>query len=366
MKQVLDYLCEVKNGMKDSNLFMKCLFKIETPYMTQASLEYLKTMNELKFMFENRDSESWTVSSEDVDLNIMIFKHNLLTDCDNKILLKALASTDQSDLFIFDDIRGIDGVNKRQEWALRGYAKYLDIENERRELASESKLDDFPISPQTLECLVLYFGQFYAVNTISNMISNIHSAQQDTCNKKFTKEHWEKFQQSLETVKIHRVLDCEENNRRLEGIGKCPMFYPVHFWILDKVPKTEQQRDFYNSLFLFMIYTGQRYVTICNIRLSDISAFRKSSRDDKMIVTIIARVTKGNNAFNQPYSIEGSIVSKLEGDEIMNFIYWLNETLKIYHNLDLQNFDKWPKNKLENKYLWGNPNSNYTKFAHIN
>jgi hypothetical protein len=306
--------------------------------MSQAILEYLNRIEEAKFLFENK--ESWALSAEDVEFNVMLFKHNMWNDSVNKNLLKALASTDVSDLHFFDEIRGIEEKSVKQEWALRAYAKFLDIENERRQLASKPELDEFPILPKTLECYVLYLGQFYAVSTVRTLITCIHKAQIDNCSNRET------FKNSIEKVKIHRDLDCEKNGRRLEGIGKCPTFYPVLLWILDQVPKSEELRDFYNSLFLFMIYTCQRYVTICNIKLSDISAFRKSSIDDKMIVTIIARVTKGNNAFNQPYSIEGSIQSKLDGNEIMNFIYWLNETLKKYHNLDLKNLDNWPKEKL--------------------
>jgi hypothetical protein len=110
-----------------------------------------------------------------------------------------------------------------------------------------------------------------------------------------------------------------------------------------------------------MIYTGQRYVTICNIKLTDISTYQKSSIGDKMIITIIARVTKANNAFNQPYSIEGSKELNKEEDSIMNFVYWLNKTLKKYHDLDLDNFKNWPKEKVDNKYLWGNEASKFTK-----
>ncbi len=361
LKRVLEYLCEVKNGMNDTDLFMKRLFEITTPYMSEASLEYLNSIEEAKFLFANKESDSWTSSAENVEFNIMLFKYNMWNDSIKKKLIKALASTDVSDLLLFDEIKGIEGNSVKQEWALIAYSKFLDIENERRQLASEPELDIFPISPETLECFVLYLGQYYAVNTIRTLITLIHESQIDHCSKCFSEDHWNKFRTSVMKVKIHRDLDCGEHGRRLEGIGKCPSFYPVLFLILDQVPKTEKQRDFYNSLFLFMIYTGQRYVTICNIKLSDIITFRKSSRDGKMIVTIIARVTKANNALNQPYSIEGSIQPNKDSEEIMNFIYWLNETLKKYHNLDLKNIDNWPKEKLESKYLWGNSHSNFEK-----
>jgi hypothetical protein len=72
-----------------------------------------------------------------------------------------------------------------------------------------------------------------------------------------------------------------------------------------------------------------------------------------MIVTIIVRVTKGNKSFHQPYIIEGNPDLKNENDCIMNFIFWLNQTLKNYHDLDLEDFTNWPKDKVENKYTCG-------------
>jgi hypothetical protein len=95
--------------------------------------------------------------------------------------------------------------------------------------------------------------------------------------------------------------------------------------------------------------------------LSDIIGYTENAQKDRMIVTIIARVTKANNAFNQPYSIEGTPKLKNNKDNIMNFIYWLNKTLKKHHDLDLNYYKNWPKENIENKYLWGNSALNYTK-----
>ncbi len=45
----------------------------------------------------------------------------------------------------------------------------------------------------------------------------------------------------------------------------------------------------------------------------------------------------------------------------MNFIYLLNHTLKNYHDLDLEDFTNWPKDKVHNTNLWGDADSEYTK-----
>jgi hypothetical protein len=53
-----------------------------------------------------------------------------------------------------------------------------------------------------------------------------------------------------------------------------------------------------------MLNTGQRFITMKNIKLSDISRVIVKE-DGNLIVTIIARVTKCDNNWQQPFSIEG-------------------------------------------------------------
>jgi hypothetical protein len=94
----------------------------------------------------------------------------------------------------------------------------LDVENERRRLASEPELDDFPISPKT----------FYAVNTVQSLITCIYEAQIDNCSNS---DYRETFKNSIAKIKIHRDLDCEEHGRRLEGIGKRFIQYYYGYFI---------------------------------------------------------------------------------------------------------------------------------------
>ena len=84
-------------------------------------------------------------------------------------------------------------------------------------------------------------------------------------------------------------------------------------------------------------------------KLSDISRVIVKE-DGNSIVTIIARVTKCNNNYQQPFSIEG----KIEDDSIMNFIYWLSKCLNENHNLELSKFKQWDRSgNFELKFLWG-------------
>ena len=92
-------------------------------------------------------------------------------------------------------------------------------------------------------------------------------------------------------------------NFRLEGLGKAPAFYPVLFHVLDLVPESYPQREFNLSLFLFMLNTGQRYVSICNIKLSDITSINRNG--NIVIIAITVRITKANNDWNQKFKIEG-------------------------------------------------------------
>ena len=92
-----------------------------------------------------------------------------------------------------------------------------------------------------------------------------------------------------------------------------------------------------------------------NIKLSDISRviFKE---DGNLIVTI----TKCDNNWQQPFSIEG----KIEDNSIMNFIYWLSKCLNENHNLELSNFKQWDRSgSFELKFLWGGIKTNYEEMS---
>ena len=92
---------------------------------------------------------------------------------------------------------------------------------------------------------------------------------------------------------------------------------------------------------------------MCEVKLSDINKIYFFN--DRVIIKIIARVTRANQDWNQEFNLEGILSEK----SIMNFVYWLNEFLKEEHNLDLNNFGNWEIN--ETLYLWGH-NSSQSRF----
>jgi hypothetical protein len=84
-----------------------------------------------------------------------------------------------------------------------------------------------------------------------------------------------------------------------------------------------------------------------NVKLSDIRSVYQY--EDRIIVQVIARITKANTDWNQEFNLEGNVNEK----NIMDAVYWLNEFLKEEHVLNIINFKKWDRFQHAEKYLWG-------------
>jgi hypothetical protein len=187
------------------------------------------------------------------------------------------------------------------------------------------------------------------------MITLVHQHQIKISYPKFTRqEHRIIIDEALNVAKKKRDIMCRGNGKPREGIGKAPAFYLVTLHILNLVPETHKRHKFYVSLFLFMFNTGQRFISMSNIMITDIKndIFFENIR---IIVNIVCRITKANQDWNQYFNIEGDLTEK----SIMNFVYWLNEFLKEEHELDIMNFKIWDKNIVEEKFLWGDDTSNF-------
>jgi hypothetical protein len=80
----------------------------------------------------------------------------------------------------------------------------------------------------------------------------------------------------------------------LEGNCKMTAIYLVLLYILQLVPIDYPNREFVISSFLFLLNTGARYITMCNIQFKD---FKRVIRceNNKTILLIEAQVSKGNN-----------------------------------------------------------------------
>ncbi len=87
------------------------------------------------------------------------------------------------------------------------------------------------------------------------------------------------------------------------------------------------------SLFLCMMHTSQRFITMSNVKLSGI----RSVYQDRIIVKEIARITKANTDWNQQSNKEGNVYK--ESKNIMDAVYWFIEFLKVEHDLNIINFN---------------------------
>lgn len=72
-------------------------------------------------------------------------------------------------------------------------------------------------------------------------------------------------------------------------------------------------------MYLFMLTTGSRYITMSAIKLKDIKKVITLTNGNT-IIEIQANRTKGTDNWKQPFNIEGSF-NKIE---TMNLVYWLN------------------------------------------
>ena len=88
------------------------LKQITTPYLTEATIEYLKQISELKFLFQFDDSDVFETSLEVYELNVAIYSKDLNYNV-SKRAKRALKLTTISDMFLYDDCVNADGAAER-------------------------------------------------------------------------------------------------------------------------------------------------------------------------------------------------------------------------------------------------------------
>jgi hypothetical protein len=357
---ILFNLHELHKEYYQNEIYLECLRNVDTPYLSESTIEELHKDKRMDFLFESTTSNAWSLSFEYVEFNNRFFESDIKIE--SKRILEAFEVTNTSDMYQFDHVEGLRNDYKLN-WALGAYEMFIEDKNEELENQNPKnfkKVEPFPLTEEILQDLILYWTRIYAVNTIRTLISLLHQKHKIITNTKFSTEIWKILEKSLSSAQKQRDQLCINENRRLEGLGKAPAFFLVSYYILNLVPESYKDHDFFVSLFLFMLNTGQRYVTVCHIRLSDITSVVR--RENKISIKFICRITKSNNDWNQPFVLEGT----LEDTGIMNFVYWLNKFLVSEHGLHLQSFSTWDKKKSELKYLWGNKSDNFeNKIAYM-
>ena len=181
-------------------------------------------------------------------------------------------------------------------------------------------------------------------------MSIIHKKNQLQGYDSFTKVDFKLLKITREEVVKIRNDYCDKLGIRREGLGKSQAIYIVLLHVLNSLPQMYIDKQFYLSMFLFMLHTGQRFITMSNIQLKDIKRI-DCLKNGKAIVLIEANRTKGNSNWQHPFSIKGKLN---ENTTIMNIVFWLNQCLILQHGLDLNYFKNWNLDKKkESNFLWG-------------
>ena len=366
LETCLKYFKELNSELETNKVYKKELRNAYYPYLNDNAIDYLKSNISLKFLFEIDDSDAWVMSEEDVEFAYLWDPKPDVILNSKSLAIKALEYTYIDDLQMYETFKSKTKLSDKEKWALKEYENFIEDENEMKNLENDlnkEKNDSenlkliiaWPINIEILQEFMKAMSKRYAAGTIRNMVSFLNNIQRFYGQDEFSKNDFKKINVTLDECKCYRNVLCNKKGLKLEGKGKAPAFHLILFHILNLVPHDYPDREFYISMHLFMLNTGQRYMTMCNIKLDDIVRVVRLV-NNKVIVTIIARITKGSSQFNQPFNIEGD----LENESIMNCIYWTNKCLQQHHNLDLRNFEDW-KNNNKTDYLWGSKTKNYKK-----
>jgi hypothetical protein len=216
-----------------------------------------------------------------------------------------LASTDVTDMNLYDFVNPLGDISQTEKWTVEAYRKFIDFKNDKLLCEDKDGTNEFPISGPILRELIEFWTQYYACNTIRFMITQVHQHQIKIGYPKFTRqEHWIIVDEALNIAKQKGIL-CAEKMENLEK----EQFYLVTLHILNLVPETHTRHKFYVLLFLFMFNTGQRFISMSNIMITDIKngIFFENIR---IIVNIVCRITKANQDWNQYFNIEGDLTEK--------------------------------------------------------
>jgi hypothetical protein len=182
-----------------------------------------------------------------------------------------LAITDVTDMNLYYFVKSLGDISQREKWAVEAYRKFIDFKNDNLLCEDRDGINEFPISGPILRELIEFWTHYYACYTIRFMITLVHQHQIKISYPKFTRqEHRIIIDEALNVAKKKRDIMCRGNGKPREGIGKAPAFYLVTLHILNLVPETHKRHKFYVSLFLFMFNTGQRFISMSNIMITDI------------------------------------------------------------------------------------------------
>ncbi len=117
--------------------------------------------------------------------------------------------------------------------------------------------------------------------------------------------------------------------------------------VVQFTPELLPSKDEEASLWLIAVSTGARAITCDNVLVGDIQQVCWNPTNNRWLVQIEYRVTKGDWNWNHPVTIEG----QLECFHFTDPVYWLNRHLLKSFGLDLKNFKNWGV-QLRRRKLW--------------
>jgi hypothetical protein len=331
---------------KTDDKLKNIMHQIQYPFLSKESIALFNTTTILSFL---TNFPSWCDFNN--EFNNMIFSNITNYEEDDKFNFrfhKALRHFNPSDLNMFDNIKIELKIDPARQWGLDKYEDYIENENIENEVEKKKLIEAFPVNLSVLQNFMIEMSNTLAVNTINNILIIVHKYHQILGHPKFSKEFMKEVAKTRKQCQKNRDDYCLSNNKNLEGTGKMAAIYLILLHILQSVPSDYPKREFFISCFLFMFNTGARFVTMCNIQIKNLKRVVRGE-NNKIILLIEAQITKCNKNWQQPLNLEGYI----DENNIMNPIFWINETLKNYHGLDLKDFENWhlDDEKLNN-YLW--------------
>jgi hypothetical protein len=206
----------------------------------------------------------------------------------------------------------------------------------------------WPYNPPTIRTFIRFLGfrANYRYGTIANIVCPSLKRIYRECigHRTLPTELMLAFSTGLEDLRRSRSLI----NKPIGG--KAALLVSDLDRIISAIPDWLASKTHDVAVWLFAISTGARAITISHIDVADIeSVFTdETPQGTRLSVRVRLRVTKGCSDWNHLVTIQG--LPELRSNN--NAVFWLNQALKLYYNLDLTQFEHWDQQRLRNVRLF--------------
>ncbi len=267
----------------------KIMKQIQYPSLSKESIALINTTTALSFLASH--FSSWSDFNE--QFNNLIFSNITNYDEEDKFNfrfhkgIRNLNPLDLHNYIINFDLK----IDPKTNWCVERYEEYIETENIQNETDMLDLIEAWPVKLNVLQNFMVEMSDTLAVNTINTIVTTVHKQHQILGHSTFNKEFWIEVGKTRLLCQKNRDAMCLKENKNLEGTGKMAAIYIVLLYILQLVPVEYPNREFFISCFLFMLNTGARYITICNIQLKDLKRVIRCE-NKKILLLVQAQVTK--------------------------------------------------------------------------